>query len=791
MFKDLTPDTDFTAPAAAAMPLTDSGREQVLARVRQLALEQLTSLVTEATSRIGDDLSEQASRTFQYAQQRALHDAAAAIDNGGARLPGSFRDAYGRLYAVRLQGDRPPANAAAATQPSPDELSLVDDVDMRDSLKLSRLVHRTRGKLDSDEVLGVRARLGELMDRDWFDETRHPLAPEAVFEALGEALDGLVEDDAPRQAILEALEPYVTTNLNEVYVAANTLMREAGVLPRIKPRVAITADTGRARQRPRPDKDLRDSTPGEHELVPEQLLTDRVVLPPPGPDRDAILTILARQLSEGGREARRSAATMLAEPANFVGEGVQMTAPDDQLIEALNNLQANGHRHNGGGLPSESMRGLAGPIQEAGNALDQLTVEIVSLIFDFLYNDPRIPESIKHQLLRLQVVAVKAALLDRSFFASRQHPMRRLIDRTTEISCDPDTNAAEESPFLIGVRGLIDEVLETFDRDLDVFEAATAKLEALEQAEAERRGAQLRAFTERAEKVETERIAHDEARRELKSRINDLTPEFVRAFLTDQWAHVCAADRLQGPPGEAALAEHLRFAEQLIWSVEPKKGPDIAEMAALLPSMVRGLMNGLDGADIEHDRTDAFFNELMKWHTRSITQARQAAASRSPVPALEPARRVPPPIPRHATPSQAPTDALEAAQPLPVPEADKSQQTVAVNPEEAMLDSLKRGQLIEVRQADKPSLRVKLAWVSPARTLFAISRFPDFARSLSRKEMLMSLSCGRLVLVEPEATVDRAIKAVQCNGEGFPETRFFNDPEGSLIEMDTGIHVPV
>jgi hypothetical protein len=62
-------------------------------------------------------------------------------------------------------------------------------------------------------------------------------------------------------------------------------------------------------------------------------------------------------------------------------------------------------------------------------------------------------------LLRLQVVAVKAALIDRSFFARRQHPMRRLLDRITELASDPDADLTPSGPMLRGIEGVIDQVL--------------------------------------------------------------------------------------------------------------------------------------------------------------------------------------------------------------------------------------------------------------------------------------------------------------------------------------------
>ena len=201
---------------------------------------------------------------------------------------------------------------------------------------------------------------------------------------------------------------------------------------------------------------------------------------------------LVQQLSLDQTSARRSAARMLSDPETFGMADLPMPTVESPLLEALHTLQS-------------APRGLAddAPIttqlldhaRSKGSSLDQLTVEIVSLVFDYIYADRRLPDSVKQQLLRLQVVAVKAALLDRSFFARRQHPMRRLIDRITELATDPDVDFDGDSTLADGVAGIVDWILEQFDDDLATFDEAMARFDVLAHAESERRAARLLELT--------------------------------------------------------------------------------------------------------------------------------------------------------------------------------------------------------------------------------------------------------------------------------------------------------
>lgn len=749
------------APAGDAPWASLPGADASLpARIRQTTVAGVCAIVEKGVGRVGEDLAELAVRTFQYDRQRALGAGASLLSEHGKGLPARFAQAYAQAYDRSLAGEG--VLQAPARPSSVDELSLVGDEDMSDQVQISRLVHRTRGAVDADELLGARARFGAMLGRDWFDDGDHPLAPEVIYGALNAVLDACTDRDDGRLAVLEGFERYLSANLGGVYVEINRILRENGVLPKIKRRVALTGQ-GAPRRGAAPAGPAESAAAGEpdEDVAPAETFE----LPPPGPDRDAVLAILARRVAEGTIDARRSAVRMLRSQSDLIGQGESL-AVDESLIEVLSHLQARAASEEAGPISGAQLKSLALGEGRNGAALDQLTVEIVSLIFDYLYHDPRLPDSVKQQLLRLQVVAVKAALLDRSFFASKTHPMRRLIDRATEIGCDPDTDAQAGSQFVLGLGGIVDDVLSGFERDLSVFDEAGERLAALEQAEVERREARLRDFTAEAEQAEAGRLAHDEASRGLGAMINDLTPSFLREFLLERWVRVVAAARLQGPPGEAAREAAMRQADTLLWSVEPKKAAEIPEMAAQLPSLVRELMTGMDRVGEPREQLDAFFDELMRWHTRLITQAKSERRSgQGPDTSVRSRlqdRAVPPPPP-------------------PAPARD----------EHELLAALQRGQLVEVRQKNKAPLRVKIAWISPGRSLFALSRFPDFARSLSREQMLASLQSGRLAVVTAEGTVERAIRAVESTGESFPQTTIIADYDTATLMAETGIQVPV
>ena len=714
-------------------------RRDLLSHSRGVVTTGIRQIVGKALSQMSEEMSALSTKKIEADEQRSLLEAASFVGSNKAAVEAAFGDIFDQIFDRQLGLEREQEVAEQADQ----ELALVDDSQIRDKLRRERLVNRTKNKLDSDEVLGIRARYGALMGRDWFDETSHPAAPEFIYEALQKAIDKCGDVAEVRAVMLQAFEPYVTANLNAIYAKANEQLRQQDVLPRIKPRVALTPDSGK------PTASGQDETEAgiEHLKRPTGAADEETfILPPAGPARDSILQALANQVSEGGAQARSSAVRMLAEPKNFADDSADVEPPDDELIAALDSLQSDTDE-----IDSDE-RGRLEQLNEkargSGSPLDQLTVEIVSLIFDFLYDDPRIPLPVKTQLLRLQVVAVKAALLDRSFFASRQHPMRRLIDRASELSCDPDTDATENSSFVSGLQAIVDQVLAEFDRDLAVFANAVTALGELEENETERRASELAQLTAAAQQTEVKALAGEEVRRLLMSRLDDMTPAFVREFVQDWWSEVMIDVWIKD--GEAASQEYLELAEQLIWSVVVSSGTQINKMASVLPKMIAGLNHGLARLSASAGQHDAFFNELMKWHTKTIMSAK-TRRKKSEGEASDSSSNVS--LGQDGKVQFETLNEIESSDPDTLVQGS------------SLIDDLVKGQQMRLTEEGTEPIVIKLAWISPARKLFALSRFPDFARSVSRADMLDMLESGRLVRVSTQGTIDRAIEAVGSSSE--------------------------
>ncbi|MFZ4759708.1 MAG: DUF1631 family protein, partial [Burkholderiaceae bacterium] len=820
---------------ASATGTASRGRKrfELLEECREVILGRLTDVVAQALNRMSDELTAEALRSIRSDQQQALLDAVMLVRENRMEIETRFRRSFADIFERRMFALNQPGAALGSAPPeTPAELSLMSDDVISDKLNIDRLIGRARSRLDPDEVLGIRARLGALLERDWFEEAQHPASPEAVFEALKSALAELSPRAEVKVALLDAFEPHVSQNLNGIYAVVNERLRAQHVLPKIRPQVqtmgggarrpgdaAARAGEGPARAggaAPVPAGAEGPWVAGSFGVVhpggagaglagrigpaggavggghpgaaggaagtmmgpssaPGFGLADGPVLDAgadgaadaSGVDYGAILDPVealnqAMADASAGRPAGRAqVARMLSNPAMFGVADIPVAPVQRPLVASLTALQRDTVPVDAGSV----LPALVERVREQGSPLDQITVEIVSMVFDYIYSDRRLPDSIKQQLLRLQVVAVKAALLDRSFFARRQHPMRRLIDRISDVGADPDADLAPGAPLIVGLGGIVDRIIAEFDAYLSVFDQAFSSIEALAREAAERRAAQFEATAREAAMREALGLAQDAARTELARRLDKDSPPFVREFLHRWWTQVLARSRALPEPASAEQAwdAGLRTADHLIWSVAPKQSDEIPKLATVLPGLIRGLNQGLTLVDMSDAERSAFFDELLKSRTLEIAAAKKRAlASPLPVPASQAANV--------AVRLQADGSVRF------VPRASDPDDTPTVSASDELLSSLRRGQHVEL--AGEGETRVfKLAWISPARKVFILTRWPEEHLTMQGPELAFMLQRGQARVLDDEAsTLDRAIGSITVEAAGRADTLGIDRP---------------
>ena len=399
--------------------------------------------------------------------------------------------------------------------------------------------------------------------------------------------------------------------------------------------------------------------------------------------------------------------------------------PTPQLLAALSVRQA-------ADAPGGSVLAQLDPkLRADSHPLDVLTIEFVALLFDGLLGDDSLPTTVRAELARLQIIAVKAAMLDRTFFASRRHPMRRLLDGMSTLGADVEIDSAEGSEFAVGLRIIVGDLIAAFETDLSVFAASMRALDALAEQCRAPMLADVEAAASNAETAERLEVIRMTCVAEVKRRIRPRAAPFVVEFLKQWWVQALVASHSRAAPREDSWTHRLEVVDALMWSVSTLGSTDVKKLALTLPTIMRDIRRGMDEANMPLSEREQFFAKLMALHTHTIARAKARAVATIETSAGEP-------------------DAIAANDPI----ADEPPIDAATL---QLLDDLPRGTIVDLKTGGHVR-RVKLAWVSPSRKTFVFSSQATRTHIVPSIELADAFKQGRARIVTPrESLLDRLV----------------------------------
>lgn len=259
-------------------------------------------------------------------------------------------------------------------------------------------------------------------------------------------------------------------------------------------------------------------------------------------------------------------------------------------------------------------------VAAGSNQVDIMTIDIVAMLFDYVFDDKSIPDTIKALIARLQIPVLKVAIIDKGFFSRKSHPVRRLLDTLADASIAFAGEASRDDPLYKKIEIIVDRIHGEFDTDIALFDKMIDELEAFlrerETANAEMVEKSARAMHEREKREMARLVAQMETDR--RTNMADL-PVPVVAMLKGPWARVLERLYLRDGGRNARFIEAVETAEQLVWSVEPKvDAGQRRDLVAALPLLLRRLQDGLDIAAVETADRARFFAALVDCHAAAV-----------------------------------------------------------------------------------------------------------------------------------------------------------------------------
>ena len=388
--------------------------------------------------------------------------------------------------------------------------------------------------------------------------------------------------------------------------------------------------------------------------------------------------------------------------------------------------------------------------------VDAMTIDIVAMLFDYVFEDRHIPACVKALLGRLQIPVLKVALLDKSFFSSKSHAARRLIDLLAEISIGLDEDDERGSATLALIGSVVDRVLAEFDTDLQLFESLVAQVEAfIEEQEAVeddivRRSAQLIESREREEIARL--VAEEEVERRLGAR--SWVPLPVRGMLMQSWTRAFAAVQVTEGEGSPAWQGLVNTMEDLLWSVEPKvNADDRKRLVTMLPAMLRQIHEGLTRARMSDADRDVFLGSLVDCHSMAVKSGLRGMAIVPEAPA---------PL------SHVAQDPTIERQLLPAGDLQVEEIRLKAGPvrnvftRTGIWTNLQRGTWVEFVRAGGTEVRARLTWISPNKGVYLFTNplSGAIAVSISPEALAEQMRLREARVIDDAPLVERAVDSM-------------------------------
>jgi hypothetical protein len=603
------------------------------------------------------------------------------------------------------------------------ELSLVPYEEMENKVLLGGF-SRPFEALNADQLAALNIRLAFLLERDALSNSQNPFRPEVFLTALRSAWCAFDPNAEAHALMLPFFRPELFFDLSPIFQALNESLMTRGILPG-------SVDAFRIK---------KTESPAEAKKAVNTAVLSQQLKRLFSPEEEGLVAGPANGYSHeyaGGYDG--GYATQSVERQHFADPNFSHPHQHNHNDERNPSQAQLGHKAQQAAISSKQLFGflaelqsriavanapaIAGAAQQAAgqaqnvlylpkikqlapkgslSRVDESTIDLLTKIFETVFVDGDIPQEIKSLVGFLQIPILKAALKDKEFFYQEEHPARRLIELLTQASIGWEQRKGQDDPLYQAMKRNVGRIQKEYDQEVSLFADVVTELETLIKQEDAASVDAIAMPISHALQQERTMQATRHAKNEVAARIG--TGEviaLVETFLEDKWVSVLTVAYGVQEEKPEAVKSAVKTMDDLIWSVKPKITVEQRkEFIAKLPGMLSMLNKWLNVIKWEDADRLQFFAELAECHASIVRAPLELSPERQLEIAVEVAQRA------------AERRLQRAAKQAPEPAPDASVNTV---------EGLERGMWLEFAAKDGGKKKVKLAWISPLRSLYIFS----------------------------------------------------------------------
>jgi hypothetical protein len=655
-------------------------------------------------------------------------------------------DAFWKKPAAKSYPHLKTTNNDTSLDISESELSLLQNAELEEEIAIKRISGRSQS-VCGNEIGRLTARFAHMLGIESEAKLDNPLDSDNLITHLKKAISPLPVSIPIKLAIYKQYEKQAVNSLFQLYQTLNKQLIENGILPKIpsKTRSAKTA-ADRASNNLVSDNSDNLNLPFD-EAVDYQINNQGQATSAGSELFNSLRQLLTR--STAGPNTGYSSAS-----ASESDEQLSSVADHQSLLSALSSIQ---HQQNDVSISEQgnielpqvrptliqtlNAKGNANGINQTISPLDNDTLDIMDLLFEFILEDKNILLPMRGLLARLQIPMLKIAIADKGFFQHKNHPARRLLNNLAQAATGwTQTKHYEQDPLYKYIDNIVTNLINDFDTDIRLFDQINEELVEF--------AGQQQHNSEAIEKLTAETSEGQErvqlAQHHVDKIIHDLyveaspVPKVIVSLIEDGWKQSLRLRLIQKGDESEEWQTSLNLIKQLLLSIKPTDSEEERQQRLeLIPGLHKEVQSYLQATPITPNTLTVLLKALQRCHIKILNgdEILENELTRF--------------------------DADTAPEPSKIEDPNKRVELEMYSSVSAIdkVKKLKIGTWVDIQEVDKEPRRIKFSWRSnlTKRCLFVTSKGIK-AAEWSEHELAAMFEKGEAsVLDQSRPLMDRAL----------------------------------
>ncbi len=553
----------------------------LLRQIKDDALSILLNSLDELFSSCDDLFFDLSSRAVSNAEQNLYFESMRELRVKKAGVINSFRQHYEQGF-ISLANNVSPFGGNGQEEIGSENLTLVQNDTLEQEVAISGMISKARVNCQ-EPLYHLTTRLDYLIPRITVDQDNNPLDPERICRSFASACELFDINIKAKIIIFKQFDRLVISRLIRVYSAANELLINAGVLPKISrtihkqpddtgkspvDAIAASAEAGALATGEMPMQfdfsELTNLLASMRRLGLTRLPNYTSYSSNPGPVMNSteLLGLLSLQQ------------TPLADEPDAT------LAPVIDLRQLISGLLTSGN--------AEAPRALQQP--------DEDVINLVSMFFDFVLDDRNLPVAIQALISRLQIPILKVALKDKSFFNQANHPARKLINAIADASIGWDeSEQLKKDKLYTKVFEIVQAINEKYADNEQIFAEKLIALQEFIEQEQHRTSLVERRTSQAIEGQAKTQLAKGAVQKLLFGKLERLElPPAISEFLTEHWQQLLVLIHLKHGEDSPEWLEAMQLIDDLIWaSHRQDDAKSLQRLGKMKPVLLQRIAHGL------------------------------------------------------------------------------------------------------------------------------------------------------------------------------------------------------